>query len=174
MSQQCFHRGTVFAGAALLVVACSHGDEVVAPDVNLSCIQVEAVGQTQGDHKRLRGYADFTIDGVTSRALVGLYLFDPGPTVNDGFDVEVQYQFAWEGEDSFLTANEVFMQRILSEDQYHFNVPLKIVAGSGRFTGMEGQHPFSIDASITFTPAADPSQDPKGLEEFRIAGQMCS
>ena len=167
-------RKWIAAGAAVLALACGESTDLVAPNPLLAnCIQVEAVGQTQGDHKRLRGFADFTIGDVKSRALVGLYLFDPGPTRNDGFEVDVQYQFAWEGEDSFLTANTVFMQRLLSEDQYHFNVALMVIAGSGRFAGMEGKTPFTIDADITFTPAPDPSADPKGLEEFRIAGKMC-
>lgn len=168
-------RGSVLAVTALFVASCGRSDEAVAPNPILTgCIQVEAAGETSGDHKRLRGYADFKIGSVQSRALVGLYLFDPGPTKNDGFEVDVQYQFAWEGEDSFLTANTVFMERRLSNDTYHFNVPLTIIAGSGQFTDMEGQSPFTIDADITFSPAPDPSADPQGLEVFRIAGNLCS
>ena len=136
------------------------------------CIDLRGAGQTDGSLNALRGHGDFMFGSDSRTAFVALYIFDRRDGENGGQYADVNYQFVWDGE-SFLTADHIYLEPVLNEDTFHFNVAMTIVAGTGRFAGMVGDHPVSIDATLTVTPPAEPGDRPTAHEEFTVVGKLC-
>ncbi len=67
----------------------------------------------------------------------------------------------------------MFLEPVLRDDTFHFNVPMTIVAGTGRFAGMVGDQPVSIDATLTVNPPAEAGDQPTAHEEFTVVGKLC-
>lgn len=139
-----------------------------------SCIQISGLGQTSGNTHVLKGDGVFEFDGVARPTAVGLYLFEMNPTADGGFDVKTQYQFSWEGGDSFLTSDWVLFDPGLEPNKFSFNVDMTIVSGSGLFAGREGKTPIGLDAEITFLPPPNPGDLTVVNEQFRVSGRLCA
>jgi hypothetical protein len=137
------------------------------------CLQVTAEGHTQGTMARLRGSGIFRFGEEEREALVALYLFDLTEAQDGGLRGRANYQFVWDGGDSFLTSDPVFMEPGLLPDQYTFDIPMTIVHGAGLFAGREGSRPISLDAVITFGPPPEPGGLATAVENFTIGGQLC-
>lgn len=160
------------AGSALAIAACSTADDLGPEPEPPFCLDLKGTGHTEGTIHRLRGNGEFTFGSELRPAFVALYIFEMTDAENGGKQAHLNYQFIWDGE-SFLTADDVYLQYVLDEDTFHFNVNMTIVAASGRFTEMIGKEPVSIDATLRLGPPSEPGNPPAAHEQFTIDGKLC-
>ncbi len=160
-------------GVILMASACQSTEAPNAPAPDLACVQITGAGTTNGDRNLLKGDGVFRFGDTERAGKVGLYLFAMTPAVNDGFDVDTQYQFHWDGGDSFLTKDQVYFEPVLEPDTYRFSVQMTIVVGSGIFAGMIGQKPLVLTAEMKFGPPANPGDAMTAVEQFEVGGTIC-
>jgi hypothetical protein len=160
------------AGSVLAITACSTADDLGPAADPPFCIDLKGVGQTEGTIHRLRGNGEFTFGDQLRPAFVALYIFEMKDAENGGKRAHLNYQFIWDGE-SFLTADDVFLEHILEEDTFRFNVNMTIIAASGRFTELIGKEPVTLDATLRLGPPSEPGNPPAAHEQFTINGRLC-
>lgn len=163
----------MIGGLGLLANACGAEDTGTRPDPEVQCVAVRGSGATEGDRTRLVGTGDFTFDGVTRPAEVGLYLFEIRPGPNDGLLVDTQYQFNWPNGDSFLSSDEIYFERTLEDDNYRFSVAMTVVSGTGMFTGLEGRQPIALIGHLRFGPPRELGDPASAYESFTVQGTVC-
>lgn len=157
----------------LLLAACggSDGPTVVAPGEG--CFELIGSGQTTGHVRSLVGSGDFTFDGVSRSAHVGVYLNRLHDIEHGRKKVNIVYQFTWPNGDMFLTENDVILWPHLQEDHYEFEANLFVKSTQGIFEGLENTHILDFKAELVFGDIL-PMQGLGAVDEsFTMTGTVC-